>query len=272
MQTKTTQFNSFYKNLSLSKINSYGDHKGTGITGRISSLFHWSIDYDQRNLAEYYIQWANDNSKNKIKIVQAVNQNIFNAVNTIQGLKDINTLNAREIAHFVVAFKHATSKNSLSHIVSSYITLKQNTKHASNVDIDVFIKLTQNLVKTKWTQKDQQAIVTALTDSINNPNMLQLAQASIKNAMQEGYIFEPACSLYGYFYCLFPIIEATLSTLTGSLLFTHFWAMFIAGTLAALSITIFSGLIYGACNYKENGIFAGALQGLQEEWNQKNCE
>lgn len=230
------------------------DNINTG-QAKVASLLHWSDYYDKVNLAERYIQHEKGSPNNNI------DQALLSAIKQIESLKDLDKLNTREIAFFVIAFKD--SPENLSKALSAYITHKQN---AEGLNIQAFI---QKLQQAHKEGKIDNAIADLQNHACLKQSIFQMAFASIKNAMQEGYIFEPACSIYGYLYGLLPMMEATLSALTGTLLFTNFCAMFCAGILAALSITIVSGLIYGAFNYQEKGLIAGALQGLQEEWNQK---
>lgn len=231
------------------------DNINTG-QAKVASLLHWNDNYDKVSLAERYIQNGKASSNN---IDEVLSNNI---IKEIKELKDFDKLNTREIAFFVIAFKD--SPENLSKALSAYITHKQ--KIAEGVNIQAFI---QKLQQAQKEEKIDNAIADLQNNACLKQSVFQMAFASIKNAMQEGYIFEPACSIYGYLYGLLPMMEATLSGLTGTLLFANFWAMFCTGILAALSITIVSGLIYGAFNYQEKGLLAGALQGLQEEWNQK---
>lgn len=244
------------RGLPISNINSYGDHDPSVsrvklALRRVSSYLHCNKEYDLRNLAEYYIELAKTNPKgtNKAPSLKSENQDLLDAIISLE-FNDLGTLNSREIAHLVVAFKD--SKDQLHKALSSYIKLKHESP-----SIDIFIQAFQSAQKNNTTMENLKK-----TD-------IQMLFASIKNTMQAGYIFESACSLYGYFYSLLPILEATLSAYTGAFLFTNFGAMFLAGTLAVLSITIFSGLLNGILNRKDQGIIEGALQGLYSEFNQQ---
>lgn len=217
-----------YHQLPLSSINYYGDHKGIlpGVHKRIASVLYWSEDYNLRNLAEYYWEWAHYNSQEDVDLACCADQDIFHTVKAVFQLKNINELSSREIACFVVLFRHSTYREQLALEFSKYLEGKN-----SSLSPDL------------W--------------------------ASIERVTQEDYIFEPTCSLCGYLYRSFPIMETTLTGLTASLLFPSFWAMFLALSLAELSVTIVGGLLSGAWNSQEDGILLGALQGLEKRWDQK---
>lgn len=255
-----------YLNLPLSAIDCYDSHKGLipSACKRIASILHWSELYNNRNLAQYYVEWVHHNDINCANQSSARNSDIFLTVKKIPK-SNLGQLNSREIAFFVVAFKDKASRTLLPQIISNYKKLKE-----YNVDIETYIKAIQEHYASNKQASDLSTIINNLkTTSITGQSAFERTLASIIKVTQEDYIFEPACSIYGYLYGLFPIIEMVLTALTASLLFTNFWSMFLVLSLAELSVTVIGGLISGVWNRKENGIILGALEGLREKWNQK---
>lgn len=264
MKTNTANI---YENLNLHKIDSYGSHISTikGGLGRISSFLHWNLGFDQRNLAQYYVEWAQANPNGKLEQNFPINQGLFEALNTIRALDNFDKFNSRELAHLILAFKDEAYKDHIVSLVSGYAKCKQTIstdqelqKHPSlKLDVNVYIHTI--LTQTNFIQ-NLDAITNKLINDVKDiatQSTIRTNWDSIKNAMKEGFIFEPMCSISFYLYTLFPLLDVTLNVLSNSMLFTYFWPFLFASIIATLSVTIIDGLL------------SGGLQGLQTQWNKQ---
>lgn len=249
MNTANTAIVNIYKNLDPSKIDSYGSHISIaqGLRGRISSLLHWNLGYDQRNFTQYRVEWAQANSEKNFEQNSTINQELVDALNAIRTLKNFDEFNSREVAQLILAFKNKAYADCISSIISEYSTL--------HIDINVYIQSILN--QRNFKIDDLQTIINRLkkdtTDSAAQ-SVIQTTWDLIKSALKENLIFETMCSLTAYQYALFPILDTTLHALSHSMFFTYFWTYLFSGIVATLSITLIGGLL------------PGGIQGLQSEW------
>ncbi|PWU04467.1 MAG: hypothetical protein C5B43_04565 [Verrucomicrobia bacterium] len=250
-----------YKCIKQASITPYGDHLGVmqGIKGRLSSLLHWSKQYDMRNLAQYNIEWADaqpETTPFKAKANGIKDHSFFKTLNIIKELRNFNKeLNSRDRAHLVLAFK-GLGRDKIQSIYSNYLNILSDS--TLNHDVDDYI----DAVKQGLDNED-------LKNALLNPTAIRSVYNSVIGTAIENLIYDSSSAVADYGCYLLPIVETTFKFLTISLLWEGFGSFWVTCFIADIAIITLKNLIKGAWENKENGVAFSAYKALEKAWNKE---
>lgn len=243
-------------NCSLGRIDSYGSHKGVyqGIKGRLSCWLHKCIEYKQKNLAQYYVEWVQENKSVDSQEIPKGFEVFFKSLGMLKEEKgvDFDKANSRHIACITKAFEGEDNEENLKRVFAAYNKLTEILK--GDFNIEVFIEAAKKVLE-QTSSGDLE------------PHMKANFLAASPVGMFDGIVWEIACAFWGYRYEAWPIIGAYLNAIPGSsLLFSSFWEFFVVATLAEFTTLTIGAGIKGVY---DKGSLREGIKAMVENWNQR---
>ncbi len=255
----------------LENIDPYGSHISwfEGIKGRLSSMAHWSSEYDKTNFQTRCVEWAQQSdSLSRKEYEDHEFNNFFVGLNSLKTkyTRAFPKANSRHIAKIVDAFKQSNEK-----LQSVFICYCELAKSHSEFNIDYFIAATNKVLA----ESNGGGVPLITKESIKADMDAQHLAANqfgprLAYSLYDGCIWEAACAFWHHKYEAIPAINACLNALTGSMLFTGFGGYLFAGFLATVTTSVVGPAALGAWN---NGLKGGSvgllrsiIQSVAESW------
>lgn len=244
--------------IQLDKIDCFGSHLGVsaGVRGRVSSVLHWSGEYDRRNLGQYYVQWAQEAEVDEGVEIPEGFESFFGGLKLLKGENggDFGKAHSRHVARIVDEF--VGSEERLKAVFSAYRKVL-GKGDAGRFDIDGFIEAAK-VVLAKGKEKEEVGF--SLKDAIK-AGMAEAESEGEILGVYDGIVWDIACTFWGYRY------EAlTIGVSGSSMLFPGFWGFLASGFLAEVTVPTVGAWLRGVYN---SGTVEGGMKEVMEGWERK---
>jgi len=242
--------------MDVAKIDAFGGHLGwiQGIQGRASSWLHYSKVFDRKQLAGYYVDWAQANPGNRVKleggkeavrVIQVVNK----ACSELG--EDFTKVDRTILAEIMGAFHSAKSRRQLTFVLGH---LNEIMKAAGGKALDV------NELKKSLKDVDLNDVEAAVKKIVGDIQSAGKKTETVWRGFKETFSFEVLFAACSYIFTTMP----WLITPGGFMAF--FLAGAVAGGLAPIAVAAGQGFYK---NFDSDSLFdmgKGLVEAAYNKW------